>query len=80
MATIDDRNFEIKVMTKLTQIETILNEMDYKKVEEIARKANNLACNNEREIKEIKNTNIWLARSVAGVIIAVIFEAIFKII
>ena len=80
MATIDDRDFEITVMTKLTQIETILKEMDYKEVERIARNAENTSCNNKKEIEEIKNTNLWLARSVAGVIIAVIFEAVFKII
>lgn len=74
-----NNDFEMTVMTQLTEIQTILKEMDYKETEKIARRADNTSCTNKKEIAEIKNTNLWLARSVAGVIIAVIIEAIFKI-
>ena len=75
----EQKDFEIQVMTQLTEIQTILKEMDYKETEKIARRADTTSCSNKKAIQEIKNTNLWLARSVAGVIIAVVIEAIFKI-
>lgn len=73
-----NNDFEITVMTKLTQIETILKEMDYKEVERIARNAENTSCNNKKEIEQIKDNAKWLTRSVAGVIIVFILETIIK--
>lgn len=74
----ENKKFQITVITKLTQLETILQEMDYKKVEEIARDSLNKSCQNEKKIGKVENTITWLTRSVAGVTIAIVIEAVIR--
>lgn len=76
----DNNDFEVSVMTQLTEIRTILKEMDYKEVEKIARRADNTSCTNQKEIERITSSNLWLSRSVAGVALAVVVEVILKFI
>ena len=76
----ENKKFQITVITKLTQLETILQEMDYKKVEEIARDGLNKSCQNEKKISKVENTITWLTEDVAwgGVTIAIVIEAVIR--
>lgn len=69
-----EENFEIQVLTRLTAIETKLD--DYKKIEDITYRAYNNSKQNEQDIKEIKENNTWLKRTLIGEIIGLIFLAI----
>lgn len=69
-----EENFEIQVLTRLTAIETKLD--DYKKIEDITYKAYNNSKQNEQDIKEIKENNTWLKRTLIGEIIGLVFLAI----
>jgi uncharacterized pyridoxamine 5'-phosphate oxidase family protein len=69
-----EKTFETEVLTRLTAIETKLD--DYKgtkeKVEDIekkAEKAYTLSADNKEEIKQIKDNNKWLFRTTVGAII-----------
>lgn len=69
-----EENFEIQVLTRLTAIETKLD--DYKKIEDISYRAYNNSKQNEQDIKEIKENNTWLKRTIIGEVIGLIFLAI----
>ena len=69
-----EENFEIQVLTRLTAIETKLD--DYKKIEDIAYRAYNNSKENQQEIKEMKENNTWLKRTIVGEVIALVFLAI----
>lgn len=69
-----EENFEIQVLTRLTAIETKLD--DYKKIEDITYRAYNNSKQNEQDIKEIKENNTWLKRTLIGEIIGLVFLAI----
>lgn len=69
-----EENFEIQVLTRLTAIETKLD--DYKKIEDISYRAYNNSKQNEQDIKEIKENNQWLKRTIVGEVIALVFLAI----
>ena len=69
-----EENFEIQVLTRLTAIETKLD--DHKKIEDITYRAYNNSKQNEQDIKEIKENNTWLKRTLIGEIIGLVFLAI----
>lgn len=69
-----EENFEIQVLTRLTAIETKLD--DYKKIEDISYRAYNNSKQNEQDIKEMKENTQWLKRTIVGEIIALVFLAI----
>lgn len=69
-----EENFEIQVLTRLTVIETKLD--DYKKIEDISYRAYNNSKQNEQDIKEIKDNNTWLKRTIIGEIIGLVFLAV----
>lgn len=69
-----EENFEIQVLTRLTAIETKLD--DYKKIEDISYRAYNNSKQNEQDIKEIKENNTWLKRTIVGEVIGLVFLAI----
>lgn len=67
-------NFEIQVLTRLAVIEAKLD--DYKKIEDISYRAYNNSKQNQQDIKEIKDNNQWLKRTIIGEIIGLVFLAI----
>lgn len=69
-----EENFEIQVLTRLTAIETKLD--DYKKIEDISYRAYNNSKQNEQDIKEIKENNTWLKRTIIGEVIGLVFLAV----
>jgi len=66
--------FETEVLTRLAVIESKLD--SYKEVKAIAYEADTRSKNNEQEIKEIKDNNKWLKRTVIAESIGIIFMII----
>lgn len=62
-----EKTFETEVLTRLTVIETKLD--DYKGLKEKAEKAYTLSSDNKEEIKVIKDNNKWAFRTGVGAII-----------
>lgn len=63
--------FETEVLTRLAVIESKLD--GYKEVKSVAYSADNRSKQNEQEIKEIKDNNKWLKRTITAEGIALIF-------
>ena len=63
----EERKFEIEVLTRLTKIETMLE--NFKGIEEKADKAYNLSKSNEKRLDKIEDNNKWLFRTTVGAII-----------
>lgn len=67
----DNKKFEIEVLTRLTKIETMLE--DFKGVETKANEAYTLSLDNKKKIEQIEDNNKWLFRTAVGAgIVAVI--------
>ena len=62
-----EKTFETEVLTRLTVIETKLD--DYTGIREKAEKAYNLSADNKEEIKQMKDNNKWLFRTTVGAVI-----------
>jgi hypothetical protein len=63
----EERKFEIEVLTRLTKIETMLE--DFKGVETKATNAYNLSLNNKIRLDKIEDNNKWLFRTAVGAVI-----------
>lgn len=64
----EEKKFEIEVLTRLTKIETLLE--DFKGVETKAAEAYNLSQNNKQRLDKIEDNNKWLFRTSIGAVIA----------
>ena len=64
---------------RLSVLETLIKEQDYKGVKDTSEKALNLAKNNESRINALEDGNKWLIRLVIGAIIGGILAFVFKI-
>lgn len=73
-----ERNFESEVLTRLTKIETKLD--DYNKIKEKIDYSYSLSKENEKEIEELKDKIKWISRTIAGAIITGIAGIIFFLI
>ena len=62
-----EKTFETEVLTRLTAIETKLD--DYKGIKEKAELSYTLSNNNAKEIQTIKDNNKWLFRTTVGAVI-----------
>lgn len=62
-----DKTFETEVITRLTVIETKLD--NYQKVEEKSEVAYNTSMQNKEDIKEIRENNKWAFRTSIGALI-----------
>ena len=62
-----DKTFETEVITRLTVIETKLD--NYQKVEEKSEVAYNTSMQNKEDIKEIRDNNKWIFRTSIGALI-----------
>ena len=63
----DEKKFEIEVLTRLTKIETLLQ--DFKGVEEKSMEAYNLSKDNKERLDKIEDNNKWLFRTTVGAVI-----------
>ena len=68
-----EKTFETEVLTRLTAIETKLD--DYKGLKEKAEKAYTLSTDNREEIKTMKDNNKWAFRTGVGAIITSIISS-----
>ena len=63
----EDKSFETEVLTRLTRIETKLDDYDSTKTK--AEEARAKAYTNERRINELEEKNKWLSKTILGAII-----------
>lgn len=75
----ENGKFQIEVLERLSVLETLIKEQDYKGVKYTSEKALNLAKNNESRINALEDGNKWLIRLVIGAIIGGILAFVFKI-
>lgn len=75
----ENGKFQIEVLERLSVLETLIKEQDYKGVKDTSEKALNLAKNNESRINSLEDGNKWLIRLVIGAIIGGILAFVFKI-
>ena len=75
----DNNKFQIDVLTRLTAIETLLKEQDYKAINERLNQAENVAKNNKERLDKIEDNTKWLWRTVAVSLISAILGLILKI-
>jgi hypothetical protein len=74
----EERKFEIEVLTRLTKIETMLE--DFKGVETKATNAYNLSLSNKSRIDKIEDSNKWLFRTAVGAIITGLIGIVLSLI
>jgi hypothetical protein len=75
----ENGKFQLEVLERLSVLETLIKEQDYKGVKDTSEKALNLAKNNESRINALEDGNKWLIRLVIGAIIGGILAFVFKI-
>lgn len=63
----EQEKFEIEVLTRLTRIETMLD--DFKEVDTKSTEAYNLSQSNKRRLDKIEDNNKWLFRTSVGAVI-----------
>lgn len=63
----EEEKFKLEVLTKLTRIETILE--DFKGVESKATEAYNLSKSNKQRLDMIEDNSKWLFRTAVGAVI-----------
>ena len=63
----EDKKFEIEVLTRLTKIETMLE--DFKGIEQKSIKAYELSQRNKERLDKIEDNNKWLFRTAIGAVI-----------
>lgn len=73
-----EKNFESEVLTRLTKIETKLD--DYNRIKEKSDEGYSLSRENEKEIAELKDKIKWISRTIVGAIITGIVAIIFLLI
>ncbi len=73
----NDKKFEIEVLTRLTKIETLLE--DFKGVETKANEAYTLSQENKQKIEELRDNNKWAFRTSIGAVITTIIGVIISI-
>lgn len=63
----EEKKFEIEVLTRLTKIETMLE--DFKGIENKTNEAYNLSRSNKQRLDKIEDNNKWLFRTTVGAVI-----------
>ena len=75
----DDNKFQIDVLTRLTAIETLLKEQDYKAINERLNQAENIARNNKERLDKLESNLKWVWTTIGGALIVAAVKIIFKI-
>ena len=73
-----DNKFQIEVIQRLSTLETLIKEQDYKAVKKTSDDAFNKANNNEERITKLENANSWIIKTIAVIIIGAIVNLIIK--
>ena len=74
----EEEKFEIEVLTRLTRIETMLD--DFKGVENKSTDAYNLSMSNKRRLDKIEDNNRWLFRTSVGAVITGLIAILLNLI
>lgn len=74
----EQRKFEIEVLTRLTKIETMLE--DFKGVETKATNAYNQSLNNKIRLDKLEDSNRWLFRTAIGAVITGLIGIVLSLI
>lgn len=74
----EDKKFELDVITRLTKIETMLE--DFKGIETQATQAYNLSLKNKERLDKIEDNNRWLFRTSVGAVITGLIGVIISLI
>lgn len=74
----DDIQFKIEIKERLTAIETLLKQMDFKSIEKTAEDALFLAQKNEKEIAELQSYLKWFVLAILGAFVSAICALVFK--
>lgn len=74
----EEERFKIEVLTKLSRIETILE--DFKGVETKALNAYNLSLSNKMRLDKIEDNSKWLFRTAAGAVITGLISIVLTLI
>lgn len=70
-----DKAFETEVLTRLTKIETKLD--DYNNMKQKADDALNISKDNEKDIEELKDKIKWITRTIVGAILTGLIGIVF---
>ena len=73
-----DREFQIDVITRLTAIETILKDMDFKEVEKTANDAMSISEKNAKDVAELQSYVKWFVLAVLGAFISAVCALVLK--
>ena len=74
----DERKFEMEVITRLTKIETMLE--NFKGVEEKANESYTLSINNKERLDKIEDNNKWAFRTSVGAVITGLIGIVLSLI
>ena len=74
----EDKKFELDVITRLTKIETMLE--DFKGIENKSTQAYNLSLNNKMRLDKIEDNNKWLFRTTIGAVLTGLIAIILSFI
>ena len=74
----EDTKFELEVITRLTKIETMLE--NFKGVEEKANKSYTLSINNKERLDKIEDNHKWAFRTSVGAIITGLIGIVLSLI
>lgn len=75
----DNNKFQIDVLTRLTAIETLLKEQDYKAVNERLNNSENICKNNKERLDKIESNIKWVWTTIGGTLIVAAIKIIFKV-
>lgn len=75
----ENSKFQLEVLERLTVLETLIKEQDYKSVRDTGENALNIAKSNENRIKQLEDSNKWIIRVILGAVIGGILAFVFKI-
>ena len=74
----EEKKFEIDVITRLTKIETMLE--DFKGIEGKTNEAYNLSHSNKQRLDKIEDNNKWLFRTTVGAVITGLIAIVLTLI
>ena len=74
----EEKKFEIEVLTRLTKIETMLE--DFKGMENKTNEAYNLSKSNKERLDKIEDNNKWLFRTTVGAVITGLISIVLTLI
>lgn len=68
--------FQAEIRERLAAIETLLKNMNFKEVEQIAEEAHNQAKRNAEDIAKLQAAQTWIVRTIIGAVISAIMAFI----